>query len=607
MSLNSYDEIVSNLDSPTLVLAGPGSGKTFLLGDRVKWLLDLGIDKTAITVLAFGVDASQNMKDKLLDPDGMFKLPYEKLPFISTMHSLGLKIVLEKPHDVNLLKTNLEIQYNDSVKYLMYRDAALILGLPREYGISALQCKQCGDCNHTSKEKKCEICNKYREIMSKCNYIDFDDQILFACQILENNPSILLKYQTQCSHLLVDEYQDINAAQFRLIELLSKRSQNGLFVVGDDAQSIYSFRGGYPKFILNFKKNFPAAEMANLAHSRRCPENIMKDAFKILKKYYSDWTGEQALKYHKLGGDEPVILQFPSELAEAEMVAKICKRVIPQKKVLILVQKADFFPLISQMLTKFNVPHECPIDLLPDRFEIAKHYIDWLNKPEDNFITRIVIEDLINTGAAKVSGARPTKKTKQTTIETRIKEETYIANLWESVDKKHNLHSLISSYGGPSGAILKIKDSFAALVDSFKNFSGENAGEFSKRLSLIAGIWSAPNKLAEDILTIVELLGSKRPTGVGSVELKTMRKAKGLEADVVFIIGLEDDIIPNPKSDITEEARLFYVSMTRAKENLFLLHSYKRPRNISYGDQLLDKKRSQFLEVLGRKSKYIGN
>jgi superfamily I DNA/RNA helicase len=124
---------------------------------------------------------------------------------------------------------------------------------------------------------------------------------------------------------------------------------------------------------------------------------------------------------------------------------------------------------------------------------------------------------------------------------------------------------------------------------------------------LIAGIWSAPNKLAEDILTIVELLGSKRPTGVGSVELKTMRKAKGLEADVVFIIGLEDDIIPNPKSDITEEARLFYVSMTRAKENLFLLHSYKRPRNISYGDQLLDKKRSQFLEVLGRKSKYIGN
>lgn len=605
MSLNSYEEIVSNLNSPTLVLAGPGSGKTFLLGDRVRRLLDLGVDKTAITVLAFGVDASQSMKSRLLDLEGPFKLPYEKLPLISTMHSLGLKIVLEKPHDVNLLKTNLEVQYNDPVKYLMYRDAALILGLPREVGISALQCKQCGDCNHVSKENKCEICNKYREIMSKCNYIDFDDQVLFAFQILENNPSILEKYQTQCSHLLVDEYQDINAAQFRLIELLSKRSRNGLFAVGDDAQSIYSFRGGHPKFILNFTKHFPAAEVANLTHSRRCPENIMKDAFKILKKYYSDWTGEQKLEYHKPGGEEPVILQFPSELAEAEMVAKICKKVIPKKKVLILVQKKDFFPLISQMLTNFNVPHECPIDLLPDRFEIAKHYIDWLNKPEDNFITRIVIEDLINTGAAKVSGARPTKTTKQTTIETRIKEETCIANLWKSVDKKHNLYSLISSYDGPSSAISKIKDSFATLVDSFKNFSGENAGEFSKRLSLIAGIWSDPNKLVKDILTIVELLGSKRPTGVGSVELKTMRKAKGLEADVVFIIGLEDDIVPNPKSDITEEARLFYVSMTRAKEKLFLLHSFKRPRNISYGD-LLDKKRSQFLEVLGRKSKYIG-
>ncbi len=160
MSLNSYEEIVSNLDSPTLVLAGPGSGKTFLLGNRIKWLLDFGIDRTAITVLAFGVDASQNMKDKLLDPEGPFKLPYEKLPFISTMHSLGLKIVLEKPHDVNLLKTNLEVQHNDSVKYLMYRDAALILSLPREAGKSALQCKQCGDCNYESKEKKCEICNE---------------------------------------------------------------------------------------------------------------------------------------------------------------------------------------------------------------------------------------------------------------------------------------------------------------------------------------------------------------------------------------------------------------------------------------------------------------
>ena len=112
--------------------------------------------------------------------------------------------------------------------------------------------------------------------MSKCNYIDFDDQIHFACQILENFPNILNKYQSQAEHLLVDEYQDINAAQFKLIKLLSGRYRGGLFVVGDDAQSIYSFRGGDPKFILRFEHDFPGTEVATLAHSRRCHENILE-------------------------------------------------------------------------------------------------------------------------------------------------------------------------------------------------------------------------------------------------------------------------------------------------------------------------------------------
>jgi len=607
MGLIRYEEIVSNVSSPTLVLVGPGSGKTYLLADRVKRLLDRGIDKESITVLTFGVDANQSMRDKLLDPEGDFKLAYDKLPLISTMHSLGLKIVREKPHDVNLLKKGLQVQGDDSVKYLMYRDAALILGLSKDEGISALQCKQCGDCNYPSKDVKCQICDKYRDIMSKCNYIDFDDQVLFACQILENNPIILEKYQKMCEHLLVDEYQDINAAQFRLIELLSRNSRNGLFVVGDDAQSIYAFRGGHPKFILNFEKYFPFAKTANLAHSRRCHENIMKDAFRILKEYYLDWTGEPKLEYHKPCGEEPAILQFPSELAEADMVARIARKIIPQKKVLILVPKKDFFLLISQFLTKYNVPHECPIDLLPERLEIAKHYIDWLNNQNDNFVTRIVIEDLINTGITKVAGARPNKRTKETTIQKRIDEETHIANLWESVDKHHSLSSLVANYNGSSPTLSQMKEALTILNDSFKDFSGENAGEFSKQLSLISGIWIEPGKLAEDIISVVDLLGSKRSTGVGSVELKTMRKAKGLEADVVMIVGLENDIVPNPKADITEEARLFYVSMTRAEEKLFLFHSYKRPRNISYGDQLMDKKRSLFLDVIGRKSNYIQN
>lgn len=607
MALNNYKEIVNNFSSPTVVLAGPGAGKTYLLADRVKCLLDNVTDKNSITVLTFGKDASQHMINKLIDPKGDFNITFKELPDISTMHSLGLKIINEKPHDINLFKTDLGIQEDENVKRLMYRDAALILGYTENDSKEALKCKQCSDCKENPEEKKCQICGKYWEIMSKCNYVDFDDQILFACQILENNPGILKKYQSRSRHLLVDEYQDINAAQFRLIELLSQESRNGLFVVGDDAQSIYAFRGCDPKFILRFTEDFPGSETPLLAHSRRCHEKIMHDAIKVLEKYYTDWTGKQELEYHVPSGKEPMIWQLPSELAEAKMVAKTSRRYIQdKKKVLILVPKKEFFPLITQELSKCGIAHNCPASFLPKRVRIAKLFIDWVKNPSDSFRTRRVVEELINNGIAKVPGARKDKKCRPETIEKRIEEEIEIAKLWERVDKKNNLFSVIKKLEKPNKTLIKIRIGLLSIVDSYADFKTEKRGEFAKQLSVISGIWCDPSKLAEDISRIVELLDSQLSTGLGWVQLKTMRKAKGLEADVVIIVGLEDDIVPNRRSNLAEEARLFYVSMTRAKEDLLLFHSYKRPRNISYGQDLRDKQRSMFLDLIGRKSEWKG-
>ena len=137
------------------------------------------------------------------------------------------------------------------------------------------------------------------------------------------------------------------------------------------------------------------------------------------------------------------------------------------------------------------------------------------------------------------------------------------------------------------------------------DFKKDNRGEFAKQLAFITGIWIDPSKMAEDIVDVVKLIQTERPFGSTSAQLLTMRKAKGLEAQVVIIVGLEDDITPNPRSEnIDEEARLLYVSMTRAKEKLYLFHSFKRPRNISYGPELSQKERSRFLDTLGRKSEY---
>jgi len=604
------EENKANFMFPTMVLAGPGAGKTYLLAKKIKHLIDKGVDKKTITVLTFGVEASQHMKDELTNPDGDFKIKNKDLPHISTMHSLGLEIVKEKPSDVKLLKTNLEVQENEDVKKLMYRDAAYILGLTEIDGKQALECKQYGDCKENIEDKKCRICHKYRDIMSKCNYIDFDDQILFACKTLENNQTILEEYQNRTKYLLVDEYQDINAAQFRFIELLSRAFREGLLVVGDDAQSIYSFRGCSPKFILRFGEDFPGAVTPQLLHSRRCHEKTMGDASKVLEKYYSGWQGIPKLIYHQKIGDEPAIWQLPSGVTEALMVARCARHYLKEKKeVLILAPKKEFFPLISKKLYEFNIPHECPVSLLPERVNerlgVLKLFVKWVSNPCNNFITRLVFEALINDGIAKVPGAKKDKKCKPETIEARINAETKIAGLWELVDKGKDLYSVISESKSSNTTIKTIQDALSNLIISFSNVQTQEAGEFLKQISVVTGKWTTPTEFSKDVIAIKELTDLQSPTGTGYVQMKTMRKAKGLQADIVIIVGLEDDIMPNPRGDEEEEARLFYVSITRAKERAYLFHAYRRLRNISYGQEFKDKPRSRFLDAIGRDSEYI--
>jgi len=609
MTANDYETIVTTMDRPVLVLAGPGAGKTFLLGDRTKRLLDGGTDKESITLLTFGKDASQNMRNKLLDTSSGFAIPYEKLPHVSTLHSIGFEVVNRKPQIVGLNKTDLRVQSNGDVKRLLFRDAALILNLSERKGNAALRYKQDGDFVKSKNKPLYSICEKYWEIMSKCNCIDFDDQVNFACRILETESSILKEYQRRCQHLLVDEYQDINAGQFRLIQLFSANSRNGLFVVGDDAQSIYGFRGADPSYILRFKKSYTGASTPPLAHSRRCHRRIMEDAALMLKTYYPAWTGPHTLEYHVADGDEPLIWQVPSDTAEAEWIARIASRAVAEKKtVLILAPKREFFPRISLALRRYGVPHGCPVNLLPetvnDRLSTIGDILEWLKNPDDSFLTRLAIECLMNHGQAKVPGSNKSRRCSPRTIKKRTEVEAEVAGLWKHVTKKKPLFTILLAHPSPSRELQTIHDTLSKLIELYTSTRRESQGELAKQLSLAVGGWAESQRFTSDLSRIIEELESSEPTGFGTVQLMTMRKAKGLEADVVLIAGVEDDLIPNPKSDLAEEARLFYVSMTRAKERLYLLHSFKRLRSISYGDEITGKRRSRFLDCLGRKSKY---
>jgi DNA helicase-2/ATP-dependent DNA helicase PcrA len=549
------------------------------------------------------------MRNKLLDPKRGFGLKYNEMPRVSTMHSLGYKIVNSKPNAVRLRKKDLRVQPDPDVTGLLFRDAALRAGLADSHALAARRCKAHGDCGQADKEGRCAVCREYWDIMSKCNCIDFDDQVLFACRILEDNPVLLADYRSHSQHLLVDEYQDINAAQFRLIKLLSQGSLNGLFVVGDDAQSIYSFRGATPKFISRFTEDFSGGWSPPLAYSRRCHEGILAKAQAGLKKHYCSSSGPDELQYLIDRGQEPRVWHVPSENAEAQWAARIARQAAAEHKtVLVLAPKSAFFPHISQALTQYGVAHDCQDDMLPDavsdRLSVSWALLEWVADPDDIFLTRLALECVINNGVAKVPGAAKGSRCTKQTIDTRVHVETEVARLWSAVSTRNTLIAVLESLPSPSKELGAARDVLLSLRDTYGDYTRDRRGEFAKRLALACGGWIRPEVLAQDLLSVRQQLKGDRPPGFSSVQLMTLRKAKGLEADVVVMVGLEDDIIPGSADDMEEQARLFYVGMTRAKDTLFMIHAYKRPRNVSFGSDIMDKERSRFLDAVGIDSEY---
>jgi superfamily I DNA/RNA helicase len=210
-------------------------------------------------------------------------------------------------------------------------DAAQIAGFIRSSGEETVACRRSGRCKPED-SPKCAICDKYRAILKSCSAVDYDEQILLACRILKEKSGLITKYRALTRHLLIDEYQDINAAQFELISLLSEGQRDGLFVVGDDDQSIYSWRGGSPAFIRNFGEYFGSnadAKVVELLESFRCHRHILEGAMAVVQKYDSERSSKGQFEYKMGDGPKIQIHNVPSDEKEAEIVRKIIQRVIP--------------------------------------------------------------------------------------------------------------------------------------------------------------------------------------------------------------------------------------------------------------------------------------
>lgn len=593
---------------PVLLLAGPGTGKTHRLGKRIKYLIDeKGISSEEITVITFTAAAAKNMRDRISDearPE-LYIEPRQQPKNICTMHSLGFRILQD---ELAALKFNCEsVVTSPELQRLLCEDGAQIIGLTRSQAEETTTCRRLGNCERAEQDK-CAICREYKQLLRACSAIDYDDQILLTCSVLRRHPDLLEKYQAQCRHLLVDEYQDINWAQFDLIRLLSQRHPDGLFVVGDDDQSIYSWRGGSPEFIRRFKEDFgDMAKVKALKESFRCHPHILEGATCVISSFDEGRIKKGPFSYKVTNGPKIQVHSAASDKKEAMIVRSIIKSVLPSRDVLILVPHRGFATAVCKALLQARIPFTAPPAIPGEGLPTIATLGRWLRNPNDGLCLRLCLQAFIDNNPAVPSSRVRTPKKKQER-EILLKE---ISELWKPVlsEQANDLWASLVQIKNKSRLLKEAHEAFTNLLALLPE---ENASAFISSVIDALGVWKTPTAILDEANAWNAFFEQASPQGQGdSVRIMTLQGAKGLEARVVCVLGLEEGTLPRDNSDsnrLAEEARLFYVSATRAVDELHLFHARKRSgsivfRNLYKGAGVPDLVPSRFITYIEKAHK----
>lgn len=598
-------DVAKEFPGPILLLAGPGTGKTHQLARRVKFLIEeKGESPENITVITFTGEAAREMRKRLCDDKNkeVYVPPNKQPDHIRTMHSLGYKIINDTYRSCGLRKGFTVI--TDRIREIILSDSARILKLTVDEAKIADKCRRNGYCKETS-DPKCLICKKYEKLLRGLNAVDYDDQIFLACKILKTTPELHHKWQQSTRHLLIDEYQDINPAQYEFIRLLCKDQENGVFVVGDDDQSIYSWRGGSPDFIVNFKNHFSnhQPKIYSLDECWRCPPNFLKAALGIVSRDNANRYPKSNLHSTKLGEQQKVIVSdVPSDKYEADMICSIIADSPMTEDVLILVPGHRFALPIKHEMRRRRIAYECKTSVADSGFNSINIILKWLRDEKDNYSLRLCLEDIISNREIKISFDKNLNSIEDKRESARIK----IANLWEKViSEKSTLYKEIEGISNTESDIKCIQDFLVELKNQWN--SRKTTSEFIGTVVKIIRPWTSINDLSEEIEDwVADAFAKNATTGETVTRILTMEAAKGIGADHVFIVGLNHGIFPPegiPEKDLHEKQRLFYVSMTRAKKKLYLFSARTREGRFSFqpftdGQEVRTLQPSKFLEWL---------
>lgn len=588
-------EAVTTTEGPLLVLAGAGSGKTKVLTTRVAYLIDeLGITPESILAITFTNKAAKEMKDRIFKMLGTIAYQIQ----ISTFHSFGLTILKEHYEKLGYDK-NFTILDSDDSSTVVKKILKDMDKDPKKYSYKAIRNKISSAKNELMEPEDLEkfstnemdelvvnVYKKYKEKLKTNNSVDFDDLLMLPITLFRKYPEVLKFYQDRFKYILIDEYQDTNEAQYLLTKMISAKYKN-ICVVGDNDQSIYSFRGSNYKNILNFEKDYNNAKVIMLERNYRSTKQILDVANCIIKKntlrkdknlWTDNETGEK-VKYHRAENEKDEAFYVKCQIEELKKTEKL-------SEIAVLYRTNAQSRNMEEALLKENIPYKVIGSMYFYKRKEIKDLLSYLNviynSNDDISLLRVINVPKRGIGAKTIENlsiqADLLNQSIYNTIENgkELEFKKIIEDIKANKDNM-SLTELVDYVLDKSGMRKELEDE--NTLDSEVRL--ENLEEFksiTKNFEEERGIVSLEDFLME-ISLVADVEEHKNNTEV--VTLMTIHSAKGLEFDNVFVIGLEEGIFPhtnclNDFNEVEEERRLCYVSVTRARKKLWLINAKRR-------------------------------
>lgn len=587
----AQEKAVCHNQGPMMLLAGPGSGKTTTMTRRVVHLItECRVNPAHILVVTFTKAAAREMRErfwKLCALSGV-RSNYSLVTF-GTFHGIfygilkaayGLtgKNILSEDKKYELLK---EIVYKEQVDTEDERE--LFEGLVQE--ISEVKNARIPLEHYYSRNCPDEVFRRiYAAYVSACRrarLLDFDDMLLYCYDLLDQRPDILAGWREKFQYILVDEFQDINKLQYDIVKMLAA-PRNNLFIVGDDDQSIYAFRGAKPEIMMHFPKDFPKVHTEILSCNYRSTEEIVEAAGKVIS--FNQRRFKKKIHANKEKGMPPVVKIFEKEKEEEQYVRECIRRYAqsgtPYEEMAVLYRTNSGAGFLVEKLMEYQIPFQMR-DILPNLYEhwISRNMISYMKLAKGDRSRREFLQ-VMNRPNRYISRAA----LEEPTVSFEALRWHYEGKEWllDRIDKLEEDLGKIREMT-PYGAINYIRygvgyDEYLKDYASYRKLKVQDLYEVLEELADQAKGYKTFDEWFSHIREYTENLkeqAKKQSAEKKGVVISTLHSIKGLEFDKVFIMDVNEGSIPYHKavseSDIEEERRLFYVGMTRAREELQLL------------------------------------